>query len=99
MTFLFRRYKNIRKMDSTYIAEYGYNEPTSQPLSQPVSQSILDRKTDFSQPVSQSVLTFINGLFLSEDTKISEKLIRLISRSVDIMDQSASQSVSQSVYP
>ena len=36
--------------------------------------------------------------FVSEDTKISEKLIQLMSQSMDIMDQSAvSQSVSQSV--
>ena len=48
--------------------------------------------------------------FFAEDTKKSEKLIQLISQSMDIMDQSASQSVfdmqtnfsqrvSLSVYP
>ena len=43
MTFIFRRYNNIRKIDSTYIKEYGYNGQTSQPVSQPVDQSVLDR--------------------------------------------------------
>ena len=35
--------------------------------------------------------------FVSADTKISGKWIQLLSRSVDILDQSARQSVSQSV--
>ena len=33
MTYRFRRYKDIRKMDSSYISEFGYNEPVSQPVS------------------------------------------------------------------
>ena len=35
--------------------------------------------------------------FVSEDSKISGELIKVISRSVDIKDQSASQPVSQPV--
>ena len=37
--------------------------------------------------------------FIAEDKYISEKWIQLISRSMDIMDQSANQSASQSVCP
>ena len=67
-SFRFRIYKNIRKMDSTYITENGYNGPTSQQSdSQSVSQSVLDRQTGFShKPVSLSLtdrLTCINDLF------------------------------------
>ena len=50
--FLCRRYKDIRKMDSTYITTYGSNGSVRQPTSQPVSLSALDRQSDFSQPVS-----------------------------------------------
>ena len=39
-TFLFRRFKNIRKMNSTYITEYGYNGLASQPVSQSANQSV-----------------------------------------------------------
>ena len=78
MTYIFAEDKKISgkwiqkiwRMDSTYITEYGYNEPVSQPTSQPVSLSVLGRQTDFSQPPSQSVRlsltdrpTFINDLF------------------------------------
>ena len=51
MTFIFRRYNNIRKMDSTYIKEYRYNGQTSQPASQSIGLSLTDR------------LTVINDLF------------------------------------
>ena len=52
MKFIFRRYNNIRKMDSTYIKEYGYNgKPVSQSASQSISLSLTDR------------LTVINDLF------------------------------------
>ena len=37
--------------------------------------------------------------FFAEDKNISDKWIQLISRSVDIMDQSDNQSASQSVCP
>ena len=37
--------------------------------------------------------------FFAEDKKISGKLIQLISRSMDIMDQSANLSANQSVCP
>ena len=55
MTYLCTRYKNIGKMDSTYITEYGYNGPVSQPTSESVSLSVLGRQTDVSQPVSPSI--------------------------------------------
>ena len=50
--FLCRRYKNIRKIDSTSITEYGYNEP----VSQPVCLSLTDRLTSASQSVCPSIL-------------------------------------------
>ena len=43
--FLSRRYKNIRKMDSTYITKYGYNEPISQRVSYSVCLPLTDRLT------------------------------------------------------
>ena len=54
--FLCRRYKYIRKIDSTYITEYGYNGPVSQPVSQSVCLSLTDRLTSASQSVCPSVL-------------------------------------------
>ena len=57
MIYIFcRRYNNIRKMNSTYITEYGYNEPVSQPCSQPVSLSLADRLTSASQSICPSIL-------------------------------------------
>ena len=57
MTYFFaRRYKNIRKMDSTYITEYEYNGPVSQPVSQSVSMTLTDRLTSASQSVCSSIL-------------------------------------------
>ena len=56
MTFLFRRYKNIRKMDLTYITDYGYNGPFSQPVSQSVCLSLTDRLTSACQSVCPSIL-------------------------------------------
>ena len=47
--FLSRRYKNIRKMDSTYITKYGYNELVSQPVSHSVSLPLTDRLTSARQ--------------------------------------------------
>ena len=47
--YRFRIYKNIRKMDSTYIKECGYKRPATQPANQPASQ------TDWLQPVSHSL--------------------------------------------
>ena len=44
--FLCRRYKNIMKMDSPYITEYGYNGPVSQSASLSVGLSILYRQTN-----------------------------------------------------
>ena len=55
--FRFRRYKNMRKMDSTYITEYGYKGPASQPANQSASHvtNVLDWKTNFGQSVCLSL--------------------------------------------
>ena len=46
MTYRFRIFKNIRKMDSSYITECGYKGSASQPANQSVSLSVLERQTD-----------------------------------------------------
>ena len=61
MTYFFaedtnRRYKNIGKMDSTYITEYEYNGPVSQPVSQSFCLSLTDRITSARQSVDPSIL-------------------------------------------
>ena len=56
--FRIRRYKNIRTIDSIYIAEYRYNGPVSQPADQSASQSVCPWQTDWLQPASQSDISF-----------------------------------------
>ena len=51
----FRRYKNIRKMVSTYISECGSKGSASQPVSRSISLYLTDRLPSASQPVNQSV--------------------------------------------
>ena len=54
----FRRYKNIRKMDSTYITKCRYKGPASQPANQSASHvtHVRDRQNNFSHSASLSVL-------------------------------------------
>ena len=49
--FLWRRYKNIRKRDSTYITKYRYNGP----VSHSVCLSLTDRRTSANQSVCLSL--------------------------------------------
>ena len=53
--YRFRRYKNIRKMVSTYIKDCGSKGPASQPNCQSVCLYLTDRLTSDSQSVSLSV--------------------------------------------
>ena len=53
--FRFSRYKNIRRIDSTYIRECGYKGSASQPISLPASQSVCLYLTDRLTSASRSV--------------------------------------------
>ena len=76
--FLCSRYQNIRKLNSTYITEYGYKGPVSQPVSQSVCLSLKDRLTSASQSVCLSLkdrLTFINDLYRFRRYKNIRKMV------------------------
>ena len=106
LTYRFRRYKNIMKMDSTYITENAYNGPVSQPVSQSGCLCLTDRLTSASQSVYPSIddrqTDFINDLYRFRKYKYIRRIDSTYIAEYGYngpVSQPANQSASQSVCP